>query len=106
SIQHVQDRRERGRRLRGVLLRGLPVGAMSAIFPSWSVHSWQRIQANMHGALSWHKTWLGARWAARGDDDLVVFGPYWPDWQKRAVCRIRGHRQGGRVAARQYGCAT
>lgn len=46
----------------------------------------------MHGALSWHRTWVGARWATRGDEDLVIFGPYWPDWQKRAICRIWKHR--------------
>lgn len=65
------------------------------IGPSWSVHSFERLQANRHGALSEHRTWFGARWASRRDEDLVVFGPYWPSWVdaiKRGVCRIRGHR--------------
>lgn len=60
--------------------------------PEWSVHSFERLQNNQHGSLSSHVTWVGAWWAARGDDDLVIFGPYWPDWMSRSVCRVAGHR--------------
>lgn len=79
---------------------------MIRVLPSWSIHHWEAIQANRHGALSFHVFWPRAWWIARRDDDLVIFGPYWPEWQKQMVCRVLGHRpyRSTAVAVRDMDC--